>query len=270
MIRNGVSRALQHYVSSAFANRMIHIRSKREVDLIKNSCRIVVEALEIVEGLVRPGAKTDTIDKEVDKFIRSKGAQPAFKGYKGFPSSCCISVEDEVVHGIPGGRILKEGEIVSVDIGVECEGFFGDSAKTFAVGAISPEKRHLMNVTLRSLKEGVSEARVGNRLSDISYKIQTVVESEGCSVVRELVGHGIGRKLHEDPQIPNYGSPNSGPRLRPGMVFAIEPMVNLGDYEVVTRPDNWTVVTEDGLPSAHFEHTVVVTNGEPDILTLDN
>jgi methionyl aminopeptidase len=157
-----------------------------------------------------------------------------------------------------------------VDIGVLCEGYFGDSARTFAVGEISDERCHLMDVTLDSLNEGLKEVRAGNRLSDISHRIQTVVEDANCSVVRELVGHGIGRKMHEDPQIPNYGLPNSGPRLRPGMVFAIEPMVNLGDFEVLTRSDNWTVVTKDGLPSAHFEHTVAITNGEPEILTLDN
>lgn len=246
---------------------MIHIRSRREIELIRNSCQIVVEAFEIVESLIRPGIETKIIDNEVEKYIYSNGAKPAFKGYKGFPASSCISVENEVVHGIPGKRALKEGEIVSVDIGVECEGFFGDGAKTYAVGEISPEKKRLMKVTLEALNIGVIQARVGNRLSDISHAIQTTVEAADYSVVRDLVGHGIGRKLHEDPQIPNYGSPNSGPRLRPGMVLAIEPMVNMGDYKVNTTSDEWTIVTADGLPSAHFEHTVVVTNGGPEILT---
>ncbi|HEX9653454.1 MAG TPA: type I methionyl aminopeptidase [bacterium] len=247
---------------------MIHIRSKREIELIRNSCQIVVEAFRFAEQLIKPGVQTSTIDKEVGKFIQAKGARPAFKGYRGFPANICISVEEEVVHGIPGSRVLQEGEIVSVDIGVECEGFFGDGAKTYAVGEISPEKKKLMRFTLQALNEGVKEARAGARLSNISNRVQTVVESAKYSVVRDLVGHGVGRKLHEDPQIPNYGLPNSGPRLRPGMVLAIEPMVNLGNFEVVTADDNWTVLTEDGLPSAHFEHTVVVTEGDPDILTI--
>lgn len=246
---------------------MIHIRSKREIELIRNSCQIVVEAFKFVESMIEPGILTSTIDREVGKFIYSKGARPAFKGYRGFPANICISVDDVVVHGIPGSRALKEGEIVSIDIGVECEGFFGDGAKTFAVGEISPEKKKLMNVTLQALNEGVKEARAGARLSNISHRIQQIVESANFSVVRDLVGHGVGRKLHEDPQIPNYGLPNTGPRLRPGMVLAIEPMVNLNGFEVVTAEDNWTVLTEDGSPSAHYEHTVVVTDGEPDILT---
>ncbi|MFQ5772814.1 MAG: type I methionyl aminopeptidase [bacterium] len=248
---------------------MIHIRSKREIECIRNSCKIVIEAFNIVENLIRPGITTALVDKEIEQFIDSKGAKAAFKGYNGFPASSCISVEDEVVHGIPGKRILKEGEIVSVDIGVEFEGFFGDGAKTFAVGQVTPEKKHLMEVTLYSLNEGLKQAKAGNRLSNISHRIQTIVENAHYSVVRELVGHGIGRKLHEDPQIPNFGTPNSGPRLRPGMVLAIEPMVNFGGYEVRTKSDNWTVVTEDGSPSAHFEHTIVVTNDEPEILTLN-
>lgn len=246
---------------------MIHIRSKREIELIRKSCDIVVKAFEVVDKLIEPGIETRIIDKEVEKFIVSKDARPAFKGYNGFPASCCISIEDEVVHGIPSKRKLKEGEIVSVDIGVECEGFFGDSAKTYEVGQISKERKRLMRVTLEALNKGVMQATTGKRLSDISYTIQVVVESANYSVVRDLVGHGIGRKLHEDPQIPNFGRPNQGPRLRPGMVLAVEPMVNMGGYKVKTSADNWTIVTEDGLPSAHFEYTVVVTNSEPEILT---
>ncbi|RMF58989.1 MAG: type I methionyl aminopeptidase [Calditrichaeota bacterium] len=246
---------------------MIHIRSKREIELIRHSCRIVVEALDMVGELIEPGVKTSFLDQEIERFIRSRGARPAFKGYNGFPASSCISVDDEVVHGIPGDRVLKEGEIVSVDIGVECEGFFGDAARTYAVGRISEEKQRLLDVTWNSLAEGLQWARAGERLSNISHTIQTIVESANFSVVRELVGHGIGRKLHEDPQIPNYGAPNSGPRLRAGMVLAIEPMVNLGTYRVKTKADQWTVVTEDGLPSAHYEHTVAVTENGPEILT---
>jgi methionyl aminopeptidase len=247
---------------------MIHIRSKREIELIRHSSQIVVEAFKLAGRLIKPGTKTAELDRDLEAFIRSKGARPAFKGYRGFPANTCISVEDEVVHGIPGNRVLKAGEIVSIDIGVECEGFVGDGAKTFAVGEISPEKKRLMRVTLEALNQGVKEARAGARLTNISHRIQTIVEGANFSVVRDLVGHGVGRKLHEDPQVPNYGPPNSGPRLRPGMVLAIEPMVNLGGYEVVTADDNWTVLTKDGSPSAHFEHTVVITEGEPDILTI--
>ncbi len=248
---------------------MIHIRSTPEIELIRNSCQIVIETFKVVGQLIKPGVTTIKIDKEIEKYIKSKNAKPAFKGYNGFPASACISVENEVVHGIPDNRILKEGEIVSIDIGVELEGYFGDGAKTYTVGEVSNEKKRLMAVTLESLNEGVKQAIAGNRLSDISYKVQTIVESANFSVVRDLVGHGIGRKLHEDPQVPNYGKPNSGPRLRPGMVLAIEPMVNLGGYKVETASDNWTVITADGQPSAHFEHTIVVTNAEPDILTLN-
>lgn len=249
---------------------MIHIRSKREIDLIRHSCQIVIAALDIVEVLIKPGVETQKIDREIDRFIASKGARPAFKGYNGFPASCCISVEDEVVHGIPGRRVLKQGEIVSIDIGVECEGFFGDSARTYAVGEIGSEKRRLLDVTWESLHDGVHQVKAGARLSNISHAIQQKVEKADFSVVRDLVGHGIGRKLHEDPQIPNYGKPNTGPRLKPGMVLAIEPMVNMGTYEVNTLVDDWTVVTSDGLPSAHFEHTVVVTDDGSEILTVIN
>lgn len=249
---------------------MIHIRSKREIESIRYSCQIVIETFKMIERLIRPGISTREIDAEVEKYIASRNARPAFKGYNGFPASCCISVEEEVVHGIPGDRELKEGEIVSIDIGVEYQGFFGDSAVTYAVGEISPQKKRLLDVTLTSLNEGVKLAKTGQRLSNISNRIQTLVEAANFSVVRDLVGHGIGRKLHEDPQIPNYGSPNSGPRLREGMVLAIEPMVNLGGYKVKTKPDDWTVVTTDNSPSAHFEHTVVVTDNGPDILTIMN
>ncbi|MFQ5602869.1 MAG: type I methionyl aminopeptidase [bacterium] len=249
---------------------MIHIYGKKEIDLIRASCQIVVETFKLVDKLIRPGIETIEIDKEIENFIRSKAAKPAFKGYNGFPASSCISIEDEVVHGIPSKRPLNEGEIVSIDIGVEFEGFFGDSAKTYAVGQVSSTKRRLMDVTLHALYEGLNQAKVGGRLSNISHRIQTVVESANFSVVRDLVGHGVGRKLHEDPQIPNYGLPNSGPRLRRGMVLAIEPMVCSGRYEVQTKSDKWTVVTEDSSPAAHFEHTIVVTDSEPEILTLSN
>lgn len=229
-----------------------------------------MEALKLAEQLIEPGVETGDIDRQIERLIASRGGRPAFKGYNGFPASSCISIEDEVVHGIPGHRALRKGQIVSVDIGVECDGFFGDSARTFAVGSISDEKSRLMEVTRDSLSSGLKEVHAGARLSNVSHAIQVKVEGASYSVVRELVGHGIGRKLHEDPQIPNYGHPNSGPRLRAGMVLAIEPMVNMGSFEVRTLDDNWTVVTLDGLPSAHFEHTVVVTDHGPEILTVYN
>lgn len=246
---------------------MIHLRSRKDIEAIRESCRIVVEAFQFIEKLIEPGISTGEIDREVDRFIRSKGAVPVFKGYGGFPGSSCISVEEEVVHGIPGARKLRAGELVSVDIGVRYRGWVGDGAKTFAVGSVSEEKERLMRVTREALYKGLAQARVGNRLSDISHAIQGHVEAAGYSVVRELVGHGVGRKLHEEPQVPNFGPPGHGPRLRPGMVLAIEPMVNMGSREVETSADRWTVRAVDGLPSAHFEHTVAVTNGEPEILT---
>jgi len=249
---------------------LIHIRSKREIERIRKSCAIVAGALKLAESLVKPGVETRQIDRHLEEFIVAQGAKPAFKGYRGFPASSCISVEDEVVHGIPGKRKLEEGQIVSVDIGAELDGFFGDSARTFAVGEISEARARLMQVTQESLAKGLREVKAGARLSNVSHAIQQEVEGANFSVVRELVGHGIGRDLHEDPQIPNYGAPNSGPRLRAGMVLAIEPMVNMGTFEVRTLGDNWTVVTLDGMPSAHFEHTVVVADGGAEILTVYN
>jgi methionyl aminopeptidase len=247
---------------------MIQIKSSREIEWLRQSAAIVVEALKLARSRIRPGLKTIDLDLEIEDMIRSRGARPAFKGFRGYPANTCISIENQVVHGIPGDRELKEGEIVSVDIGVELNGYYGDAARTFAVGTISPEKKRLMDITRESLDKGLEYARAGNRLYDISHAIQTHVEAAGFSVVRDLVGHGIGKEMHEDPNIPNYGPPNKGPRLKSGMVFAIEPMVNMGSFEVFTEEDHWTVVTRDGLPSAHFEHDVVITDGEPDILTL--
>lgn len=250
---------------------MIHIKSERELDHIRESCRLVVETFRVVEGLIAEGITTQEIDRTVDTFIKKSGGRPAFKGYRVgkavFPASSCISVEDEVVHGIPGRRKLQNGQIVSIDIGVEYQGYFGDGAKTFAVGRIDDLRVRLMRVTLESLYKGIAKAAKGNRVSDISNAIQIHAENAGFSVVRELVGHGTGRNLHEDPQIPNYGKPNTGPRLRTGMVLAIEPMINAGKEHVRTQHDEWTVIAKDGLPSAHFEHTVVVREGEAEILT---
>jgi methionyl aminopeptidase len=247
---------------------MIIIKSPREIELIRKSCRIVVDTFEYIIKLIRPGVTTGEIDNQVERYIRSWGAKPAFKGYRGFPASACISINDAVVHGIPSKEKLKVGQIVSIDIGVEYQNYFGDGARTFIIGEIPEKTRKLLNITKHALYKGIDAARVGNRLSDISHSIQTHVEQAGFSVVRDLVGHGVGRKLHEDPQIPNYGPPNKGPRLKYGMVLAIEPMVNMGGYEVFfDDEDKWTVRTVDGLPSAHFEHTVAITENGVDILT---
>jgi len=247
---------------------MIIIKSPREIELIRKSCRILVKTFDHIAEIIEPGIETRKIDREVEKFIRAHGARPAFKGYRGFPASACISINDEVVHGIPSKRRLKPGQIVSIDIGVEFQNYFGDAAKTFVVGEISGQTKQLLRTTQEALYKGIDAARVGNRLSDISHAIQTHVEQAGFSVVRDLVGHGVGRKLHEDPQIPNYGPPHRGPRLKAGMVLAIEPMVNMGGYEVFFDDDDkWTVRTVDGLPSAHFEHTIAITLNGVDILT---
>jgi methionyl aminopeptidase len=246
---------------------MIVIRSSREIELIRESSKLVAQALNLVEEMIQPGIKINEIDKAVEDFIISKRAWPAFKGFNGYPASICASVDEQVVHGIPDDRRLEPGQIISIDIGVELNKYFGDAAKTFAVGEISEEKKRLMRVTRESLYKGIECAVEGKRLSDISNAIQVHVEKAGFSVVRDLVGHGIGRELHEEPQIPNYGKPNRGPRLKAGMALAIEPMVNYGNYQVVTKNDNWTVSTMDGLPSAHFEHTIVITENKPNILT---
>jgi methionyl aminopeptidase len=250
---------------------MIHIKSEREIGLIRQSCQLVVETFNFVGKIVAEGMTTLELDYEIEKFIVQHGGKPAFKGYKPgkkpFPASSCISVESEVVHGIPSSRKLKAGEIVSVDVGIEYNGFFGDAAKTYAIGQIDALRQRLMKVTWEALYHGIAHAYAGNRLNDISFAIQRHVEAAGFSVVRELVGHGTGRHLHEDPQIPNYGKPKEGPKLKPGMVFAIEPMVNAGRHEVVTAVDDWTVLTADKQPSAHYEHTVVIREGEAEILT---
>lgn len=248
---------------------MINIRNSREIELLRASSQIVVQALNIAASRIKPGLKTKDLDWEIAEFIYSKGARPAFKGFNGYPAHTCISIDEQVVHGIPSDRILKEGEIVSIDIGVELDGYFGDAARTFMVGKVSKEKERLMQVTKKSLELAVEAAKCGNRLSDIGHAVQKHVEEAGFSVVRDLVGHGIGTEMHEAPQIPNYGPPGKGPRLKRGMVLAIEPMVNMGSYEVYTKEDAWTVVTADGLPSAHFEHDIVITDGKAEILTAD-
>jgi methionyl aminopeptidase len=244
------------------------LKTKEEIEIMRQAGRIVAQTLDMVGENIRPGMTTAELDRLIEDFIRSHGAVPAFKNYQGFPASACISIDEEVVHGIPGSRVIKEGEIVSVDIGSIVDGFYGDSARTFAVGEVSPEKERLMAVTQQSLRAGIDKARKGNRLGAVSAAVQRVAEGGGYGVVRQLVGHGIGRNMHEEPQVPNFGSEDEGPVLETGMVLAIEPMINMGTYDVKTLPDGWTVVTADGQPSAHFEHTVAITDDGPDILTL--
>jgi len=246
---------------------MIFIKSDDEVARMRKPNRIVAELLDYLGGLVRPGVTTKELDTKAEEFIRKRGGKPAFKGYHGFPATICASINEEVVHGIPGSRRLKEGDIIGIDLGVVMDGFYGDAAKTFAVGKIDSEAKRLMEVTEASLYKGISQAVAGNRLYDISHAVQQHVEAAGFSVVRDFVGHGIGRQLHEDPQVPNYGPPHQGPELEEGMALAIEPMVNEGTWQVKVLQDGWTVVTADGKRSAHFEHTIVITGNGPEILT---
>jgi len=246
---------------------MIIIKSPREIEEIRKSSKILIETFRLVDNLIEPGVETKKIDREVERFIRSKGAKPAFKGYRGFPASACISVDDQVVHGIPNKQKLISGQIVGIDIGVEYNNYFSDAAKTYMIGEISDSVKRLVETTRESLNKGIEQAKVGNRLSDISFAVQKFVEAAGFAVVRDLVGHGVGKELHEDPQVPNYGKPNHGPRLKEGMVLAIEPMVNMRNYKVDFKKDGWTVKTVDGFPSAHFEHTIAITNNGVDILT---
>ena len=235
---------------------------------MRRAGRVVGRTLDMVGREMKPGMTTGQLDLLIEDFIRSEGAIPAFKNYQGYPGSACISIDDEVVHGIPGKRVIKEGEIVSVDVGSIVDDFYGDSARTYPIGEVSEDKKRLMENTLKALMAGIDKARKDNKLGAISATVQKVAEDQGYGVVRQLVGHGIGRKMHEEPQVPNFGSPHEGPVLKAGMVIAIEPMINMGTYEVKTLPDGWTVVTADGLPSAHFEHTVAITENGPDILTL--
>ncbi|HOZ08884.1 MAG TPA: type I methionyl aminopeptidase [candidate division Zixibacteria bacterium] len=246
---------------------MIVLKTAEQIEVMARAGRVVGRTLDMVGTVIRPGMTTGQLDRLIEDFIRAEGAIPAFKGYQGFPASACISIDDEVVHGIPGKRVIEEGVIVSVDIGAIVDDYYGDSARTFGIGEVSEEKRRLMEWTLKALHAGIDKARKGNRLGAVSAAIQQVAESQGYGVVRQLVGHGIGRAMHEEPQVPNFGSPADGPVLEAGMVIAIEPMINMGTYEVRTLPDGWTVVTADGRPSAHFEHTVAVGPDGPRILT---
>ena len=246
---------------------MIHIRSTREIKKVFRACQIVKEALELIQELIAPGITPKELDKEAENFIKSKGAKPGFKGLYGYPATLCVSIEDEVVHGIPGERKLQEGEIVSIDVGSYIDGYYGDHAKSFPVGKVDAKREQLMLVTHECLLDAVEQAVPGYRIGDISHAVQHKAESYGYGVVRELVGHGIGTKLHEEPQIPNFGLPNTGPKIEAGMCFAIEPMINMGLPEVYTKEDGWTVCTKDGLPSAHFEHTITITETGAKILT---
>lgn len=246
---------------------MIVIKSKDELLRMREAGRIVADILAMLKDKVVPGVTTLELDSIAERECRRRGAKPAFKGYGGFPFSICASPEDRVVHGFPNDRPLVEGEILSIDFGVVLKGFYGDSAVTLPVGAISADKQRLLDVTLKSLELGIEQARVNNRLFDISHAIQSYVEKCGFSVVKEFVGHGIGRGLHEDPQVPNFGPPGQGPVLRSGMVLAIEPMINTGTAGVKVLGDGWTAVTLDSKPSAHFEHTVAITDEGPQILT---
>jgi methionyl aminopeptidase len=252
---------------------MIPLKSLEEIELIRESSRIVADVLKLVGAQVRSGVTTLELDKIAEDFIRSMGAEPAFKGYGGdkhnlFPATLCMSIDDEVVHGIPSNRVLKDGDLLSIDVGAKKNGFYGDGAWTFAIGEISEEKQRLMRVTEESLLKGIEQAVVGNRVHDISNAVQQYVEANGFSVVRDLVGHGVGKKLHEEPSVPNYGEPGTGPALKNGMTLAIEPMVNAGTWRVKVAADGWTVSTADGRPSAHFEHTIAIINGKAQILTL--
>lgn len=246
---------------------MIAIHSRRELEAMKDACRISAQALQLAGELIRPGITTGEIDREIRRFIESTGAKPNFLGYGGFPASACISVNEEVIHGIPGTRVIREGDIVSVDVGAYYNGYNGDNAATFAAGAISAEKQGLLDATREALYEGIRAAQPGNRVGDIGAAVQAYVEARGYSVVRQFVGHGVGTNLHEDPNVPNFGTPGRGPRLLPGMTIAIEPMINMGTYDVRVLDDKWTVVTADGRPSAHFEHTIAITSDGPVILT---
>jgi methionyl aminopeptidase len=246
---------------------MIILKSHYEIEQIRKSCQIVASILNVLKKTIEPGITCYELNELAEKLIAQKGASPAFKGYRGFPTALCTSVNDQIVHGIPDGRRLKEGDIVSLDLGVELSGYFGDCAITVAVGKIHEEAERLLKVTEASLYLGIKQAVVDNRLFDISYAIQSWVEENGFSVVRDFVGHGIGSGLHEEPQVPNFGIPHQGPCLKEGMVLALEPMVNAGSFKIKILADGWTAVTADGSLSAHFEHTIAITSNGPEILS---
>ena len=247
---------------------MIAIKNSRELAAMREACVLSARALQLGGEAVEPGVTTAEIDRIIRKYLESQGAKPSFLGYGGYPASACISVNETVIHGIPDNRVIKAGDIVSIDVGAYLNGFHGDNAATFAAGDVSPEARALMDATRESLYEGIAQATAGNRVGDISAAVQRYVEMRGYSVVRQFVGHGVGTNLHEDPSVPNFGTPGRGPRLLPGMTLAIEPMINMGTPDVEILRDGWTTVTKDGKLSAHFEHTVAITKDGPVILTM--
>jgi methionyl aminopeptidase len=246
---------------------MIPIKSEEDIRMLRKSGEILSKIMQKLKTEIKPGMRTKDIDRMAEELISAQSALPAFKNYQGFPSNICISVNEEVIHGIPGERVIEEGDIVSLDVGINFQGYYSDAALTLAVGRIDAHKRKLIDTTKKALYLGIEQARENNHLYDISYAIQRCAESKGFSVVRQFVGHGIGVKMHEEPEIPNFGRPHQGPRLLAGMVLAIEPMVNMGSWEVDVLDNGWTAVTRDGLPSAHFEHTVAITKEGPLILT---
>ena len=250
---------------------MVHLKSAREIDQLRASAQLVGQTLAEVARHIRPGVTTGELDAIAEDYIRSHGAEPAFKGYRVgklvFPGTLCVSTNDIVVHGIPGDTVLQDGDLLSVDCGVQLNGYYGDSAYTFAVGTLSPEHAQLCRVTYEALQRAIDRAVVGNRIGDVAFAVQTYCESYGYGVVRDLVGHGIGRSLHEDPQVPNFGRRGTGRKLKEGLTLCLEPMINQGTYEVQADDDGWTIRTADGLPSAHYEHMVVVQRGKPEILS---
>ena len=246
---------------------MIPLKSEKDLEMLRSSGAILAKVMRRLREFIRPGVSTAEIDRLAEELLGAENVIPAFKGYKGFPATVCTSINEEIVHGIPGERRIKEGDIISLDLGINYLGYFSDAAFTLGVGRLDPKTKKLIEVTKRALSEGIKEARVENHLSDISCRIQNYVEKNGFSVVRQFVGHGIGYNLHEEPEIPNFGRPHQGPLLKNGMVFAIEPMVNMGTWESEILDNGWTAVTKDRLPSAHFEHTVAITEQGPEILT---
>ncbi len=247
---------------------MILIKSDQEIDKMRRAGKLVADCHLLVEELIKPGISTLELDKKAEEFIRKAGAYPTFLNYQGYPKSICASINEVIVHGIPSSRILQEGDIISIDLGATLDGYVGDAARTHPVGQISKEDQKLIDVTRNSFFEGIKQARDGNKLGDISHAVQEYAEKNGFSVVRDYVGHGIGRDMHEDPPIPNYGKANHGPKLKKGMCLAIEPMINSGVYDLRVLDDGWTAVTADGKKSAHYENTITITDGEPEILTL--
>lgn len=246
---------------------MITLKSKREIELLKEAGHIVYLTHQYLRPHIKAGIKTKELDRLAEEFIRSKGATPSFKGYEGFPSTLCISINDEVVHGFPGDRILKDGDIISIDIGACYKGYHGDSAWTYEVGKVSDDAKYLLEHTEKALYEGIKQAKVGNRIGDISYAIEKYSKEHNLGVVKELVGHGVGTSVHESPDVPNYGTKGTGPKIRDGMVIAIEPMLTLGSPDIYVEDNDWTVVTIDSSLSAHFEHTIAITNDGVEILT---